>query len=40
MVENSEENKIRDIFIQWLVFKKTIIRFTLVGYELRISSAI
>ena len=42
MAENSTsvENKIRDIFIQCLVFNKTIIPLTLVGYELMIAGSV
>ena len=36
----SVEDKISDTFIQCLVFNKTIIPLTLVGYEFRTSSAI
>ena len=36
----SEENKIRDILIQCLVFNKTIIPFTLVGYELMVADSV
>ena len=38
----AEENKIRGIFIQCLVFNKikTIIPLTLVGYELRIADSV
>ena len=32
--------KIREIFIQCLVFNKTIIPFTLVGYELMIADSV
>ena len=35
----SVENKVRDIFIQCLVFNKTIIPFTLVRYELMIADS-
>ena len=34
------ENKIRDIFIQCLVFNKTIIPLTLVGHELMIAISV
>ena len=34
------ENRIRDIFIQCLVFNKTIIPLTLVGYELMIADSV
>ena len=35
----SVETKIRNIFIQCLVFNKAIIPFTLVGYELMIADS-
>ena len=36
----SIENKVRDIFIQCLVFNKTIISLTLIGYELMIADLV
>ena len=36
----SVENKIRDIFSQCLLFNKTIIPLTLVGYELMIADSV
>ena len=36
----SAENRIPDIFIQCLVFNKTIISLTLVGYELMITDSV
>ena len=36
----SVENKISDIFIQCLVFNKTIIPLTFVGYELMIADSV
>ena len=40
MAETPSRLKIQDIFIQCLVFNKTIILLTLVGYELMIADSV